>query len=53
VFIAEDNVTSFNNYLTKVTAPIEKLLGVSSLGTSTVRSMQTMGRNYNSSRSGI
>ena len=53
VFIAEDNVIAFNNYLTKVTAPIEKLLGISSLGTSSVRSMQTMGRNYNSQRSGI
>ena len=35
VFIAEDNVSAFNNYLAKVTTPIERLLGVSSLGTPT------------------
>jgi len=53
VFIAEDGVTTFNNFLAKMTAPVEKLLGVSGLGTSTVRGMQTMGRNYNLSRSGF
>jgi polysaccharide export outer membrane protein len=53
VFIAEDGVSSFNNYLTKVTAPVEKLLGISSLGTSTVRGMETTGRAYNSLRSGF
>ena len=44
VFIAEDNVTAFNNYLAKMTLPIERLLGLSSLGTSAVRGMQTTGR---------
>jgi hypothetical protein len=52
VFIAEDNVTAFNNFLTKVTMPIERLLGVSSLGTSAVRGFQTTGRDYNRFRSG-
>jgi polysaccharide biosynthesis/export protein len=52
VYIAEDNVVSFSNWLTKMTAPIERLLGVASLGTSAARSFQTMGRNYNQSRSG-
>jgi polysaccharide biosynthesis/export protein len=47
VFIAEDNVSAFNNYLSKVTMPIERLLGISSLGTSTVRGYQTLGRQYN------
>jgi hypothetical protein len=35
-----------------VTAPIEKLLGVTGLATSTTRSAQTLGRNYNLNRSG-
>jgi polysaccharide export outer membrane protein len=51
VFIAEDNVSAFSNYLTKVTMPIERLLGVTSLGTSTIRNLQTLGRSYNKSRS--
>ena len=50
VFIAEDNVMAFNNFLAKVTLPIERLLGVASLGTSTIRSFQTLGRNYNQTR---
>ena len=32
VFIAEDNVIGFNNVLGKVTAPIERLLGIAALG---------------------
>jgi len=50
VFIAEDNVTAFNTFLTKVTAPVERLLGVGSLGASTIRSYQTLGRGYNQNR---
>ena len=52
VFIAEDSMLAFNNYLSKVTAPIEKLLGLTGLGTSTARSAQTLGRSYNLNRSG-
>ncbi len=51
VFIAEDNVSAFTNYLAKVTAPVERLFGLSSLGASSIRGMQTMGRNYNRLRS--
>ena len=50
VFIAEDNVSALSNYLAKVTMPIERLLGVSSLGASATRSFQTLGRNYNRTR---
>lgn len=53
VFIAEDNVSTFNTWLTKMTQPIERLLGVTSLGTSAARGMQTMGRGYNQTRSGF
>lgn len=52
VFIAEDNITAFNNFLTKVTMPIERLLGTASLGSSTIRGYQTMGRGYNQTRNG-
>ncbi len=51
VFIAEDNLVAFNNYLSKLTAPVERMLGIGSLGTSFVRSAQTMGRAYNQLRS--
>ena len=44
VFIAEDDVTAFNNFLTKLTAPVERLLGIASLGTSSIRGIQTLGR---------
>ncbi len=50
VFIAEDNLVAFNNYLSKLTAPVERILGIASLGTSFVRSAQTMGREYNQNR---
>ena len=50
VYIAEDGMVAVNTFVSKVTAPIERLLGLSSLGTSTVRGMQTLGRGYNSSR---
>ena len=52
VFIAEDGMLAFNNYLAKVTAPIEKLLGLTGLATTTTRSAQTLGRSYNLNRSG-
>jgi polysaccharide biosynthesis/export protein len=41
---------AFNNFLSKVTMPIERLLGVTSLGASTTRSLQTLGRQYNRTR---
>jgi polysaccharide biosynthesis/export protein len=50
VFIAEDNITAFNTYLAKVVMPVERLLGISGLGASTVRSFQTLGRGYNQNR---
>jgi len=51
VYIAEDNITTFNTFLAKVTQPIERLLGVSALGSSTVRGYQVLGRSYNQFRS--
>jgi polysaccharide biosynthesis/export protein len=50
VFIAEDNLVAFNSYLSKLTAPVERLLGIASLSTSFARSAQTLGREYNRTR---
>jgi polysaccharide biosynthesis/export protein len=50
VFIAEDGMSAFNNYLAKVTSPVERLFGITGLGSSTIRSTQTLGRSYNRTR---
>lgn len=53
VFIADDNLIGANNVLGKFTAPIERLLGIAGLGSSTVRGYQTLGRGYNAQRQGF
>ncbi len=53
LYIAEDEMLTFTNVVARVTAPIERLAGIASLGTSTLRSFQTLGRNYNRSRNGL
>jgi polysaccharide export outer membrane protein len=50
VFIEADSLITFNTFVTKVTAPVERLLGIASLGTSFGRSAETMGREYNRTR---
>ena len=50
VFVATDGMIAANTWLSKVTAPIEKLLGIISLGTSSARSWETLGREYNRTR---
>jgi polysaccharide export outer membrane protein len=52
VFIAEDSTVALTNYLAKITGPVERVLGFSSLGVSTVREYQTLGRHYNQGRWG-
>jgi polysaccharide biosynthesis/export protein len=47
IFIAEDGMVAANSFIDKLTSPLEQLLGITSLGTSTIRSLQTMGRNFN------
>lgn len=47
VFVAADGMITANNWLSKMVAPVERLFGIVSLGTSTTRSMQTLGREYN------
>ncbi len=53
LFIAEDELLTFANVVSKVTAPVERIAGIASLGSSTIRSFQTMGRGYNRNRNGI
>jgi polysaccharide export outer membrane protein len=50
VFIAQDDLIAANTIVNKLVAPIERLLGIASLGTSFIRSTETMGRAYNSNR---
>ena len=50
VFVAGDSLIATNNWLTKVTAPIERIFGIISLTTSTARSWETLGREYNRQR---
>jgi polysaccharide export outer membrane protein len=53
LYIAEDELLTFANVVSKVTAPIERLAGIASLGSSTLRSFQTLGRGYNRTRNGL
>lgn len=53
IFIAQDQMVTLTNVVTKITGPFERLLGIASLSGSTVRSYQTLGRNYNKQRNGF
>jgi polysaccharide export outer membrane protein len=50
LFIAEDELIASNNFMGKVLAPLERLLGITGLGVNTVRGTQTLGRGYNKTR---
>ncbi len=50
IFIAEDGMIALNTFIGKVTSPLEELFGITSLGASTIRSLQSMGRNHNRNR---
>jgi len=52
VFVAEDPTLAVTNYLAKITGPFERIFGFSSLGVSTIREFQTLGRRYNQNRYG-
>ncbi len=53
LFVAEDELITFSNIVAKITAPIERIAGIMSLGSSTIRGYETMGRNYNRARNGF
>ncbi len=50
LYIVDDNLVAANEFIGNVTAPIERLLSISSLGTRTINGMQILGRNYNRNR---
>ena len=50
VFVACDSMIAANTWLDKITAPVERLLGIASLATSSARSWETLGRDYNRTR---
>ena len=50
IYIAEDQLITLTNVLDRMLGPFERVAGAVSLGTSTVRSAQTMGRDYNRTR---
>jgi polysaccharide export outer membrane protein len=52
IFVAEDGTMALTNFINKVVSPVERLVGFSSLGGSTVRNLQTLGRQYNATRRG-
>jgi len=47
VFIAEDQMLATTNLISKVTGPIERVLGLTGLGITTIRASQTLGRAFN------
>lgn len=50
LFIAEDSAIALTNWLGNVTGPLQRIAGVLSLSTSSVRGFQTLGRNFQRSR---
>jgi len=50
LYVADDNLLELDNYISLVTNPISRLLNMSTLGTSTTKSAQTLGRSYNLNR---
>lgn len=53
IFIAEDGLVAFANFINKVLSPAEQALGKTTLGASTIRNIQTLGRGYNAQRRGF
>jgi polysaccharide biosynthesis/export protein len=50
LFIVDDSLVALNNYVGLLASPIERLLGISSLGTTVARDAETFGRSFNQSR---
>lgn len=47
IFIADDSTFALTNFIGKVTAPLERVAAVGSLGTSTLVNFGSLGRGYN------
>jgi polysaccharide export outer membrane protein len=50
LYIVDDKLVAADNYLAKITNPLGRMLNISSLGSSTIRSTQVLGRSYNATR---
>lgn len=50
VFIKENATIAVTNFIGRITGPFERAAGITSLTTSTIRSLQTTGRGYNRNR---
>ena len=50
LYIVDEQLVAADAFIGKFTAPIARLLNISILGTSTIRGMQVLGRNYNRRR---
>jgi polysaccharide export outer membrane protein len=53
IFIAEDDLVALANFVNRVISPVERVVGFTSLGASTIRNLQTLGREYNRLRRGF
>lgn len=51
VFIAADGTYTLTNFIAKVTGPLERIIGITSLGANAIRGMQTFGRGFQLRRS--
>ena len=52
IFVAEDDMMALTSFIGKMTGPLERVVGVTSLFTSGIRNFQTLGRGYNQGRGG-
>jgi protein involved in polysaccharide export with SLBB domain len=50
LFIAHDESTALTAYIGKIMSPIERVIAFGSMGSSTIREWQTLGRGYNQNR---
>jgi len=49
LYVVNDAAVAANDFLTNLTAPVQHLLGTSSLGVTSIRNMELLGRAYNQS----
>ena len=47
VYIVDDKIVEMNKFVTKVANPVERLLGISSLGSDVAKGSAVLGRDYN------
>jgi polysaccharide export outer membrane protein len=52
LYIVDDKLVATGSLVSRITAPVERMLNISRLGASTITTTQTLGRAYNQSRRG-